>query len=671
MRVKQRIFEGLRLLRLPRFARNDGIGTCFILAFAGSVLPALSFAQHGAPAGQWPNHSGDRGSTKYAPLDQINRDNIDDLGIVWRWKTIDTEIAQANNLRAGAFKATPLMIDGVLYVSTAISQVAAIDAGTGETLWIHDPESYKQGYPANSGFQHRGVAYWTDGTDQRIVIATGGRQLIALNAKTGAPYDDFGQNGWVDLGVGLGRVENEKKIGFNSPPAIVGDTIVVGSIISDGPVRPEMPPGHVRGYDVRTGEQKWIFHTIPLEGELGNDTWFDNSWKYSGNTNVWGPMTVDEELGYVYLPLSTPTNDWYGGHRRGDNLFAESIVCLNGETGERVWHFQGVRHGLWDYDFPCPANLVDITVDGRPIKALAQVSKQGFIYVFDRATGEPVWPIEDRPVTQTTVPGEYTAATQPFPTKPPPFERQGVSIDDLIDFTPELREEAIEIVRDYILGPLFTPPSLKIDGGTQGSLMLPGAGGGANWPGGAYDPETGIIYIHSNTIPRISGLIKADPQRSSFRYVRGNPSYILGPKGLPLLKPPYGRITAMDLNKGEIAWQVAHGDGPGDHPAIAHLNLPPLGATTHRGLTSGGPLVTKTLLFFTQAQRKLDGDMATDGYFFRAFDKATGEVLWERTLTKPPNGVPMTYMHEGRQFIVFSTGGGSDGGELLAFALPN
>ena len=640
-------------------------------ATALSLISVCSFAQSGAPDGQWPNHSGDRGSTKYAALDQIGRENVGDLEIAWRWRTVDTEIAWENRLRPGSFKTAPLMVDGVLYVSTAISQIAAIDAGTGETLWVHDPESYKRGRPANSGFQHRGVAYWTDGTGARIVIATGGRQLVAVNAKTGEPYADFGTDGWVDLGIGLGRVPNEEKIGFNSPPAIVGDTIVVGSIISDGPRMPEMPPGHVRGYDVRTGKMKWIFHTIPLEGELGNDTWFDDSWKYSGNTNVWGPMTVDEELGYVYLPISTPTNDWYGGHRRGDNLFAESIVCLDGETGERVWHFQAVRHGLWDWDFPCPAVLADIMVDGREIKALAQPSKQGFLYVLNRVTGGPVWPIEDRPVPQTGVPGEYTSATQPFPTKPPAFERQGVGIDDLIDFTPELRQEAIEIASRYRLGPLFNPPSLMVEGGTQGSLTLPGAGGGANWPGGAYDPESGIIYIHSNTIPRITGLIKPDPQRSSFRYVRGNPSYIEGPRGLPLLKPPYGRITAIDLNKGEIVWQIAHGDGPRDHPAIKHLNLPPLGAATHRGLTSSGPLVTKTLLFFTQAQRKPDGSMAADGLFLRAFDKANGDVLWERALTQSPNGVPMTYMHEGRQFIVFSTGGGYEGGELLAFALPN
>ena len=640
----------------------------FALMCGPLILPC--FAQTGAPDGEWPNHSGDFGSTKYSSLDQINQDDAGTLEIAWRWKTVDTSIVAENNLRVGKFMAAPLMLDGVVYVSTVISQVAAIDAGTGETLWIHDPESYLRGRPPNSGFVHRGVAYWTDGSDQRILIATGGRQLIALNAKTGAPYANFGAGGWVDLGEGLGRKENETNVGFNSPPAIVGDTIVVGSVISDGPTTPHMPPGHVRGYDVRTGEQKWRFHTIPLEGELGNDTWYDDSWKYSGNTNVWGPMTVDEELGYVYLPTSTPTNDWYGGHRQGDNLFAESIVCLDGETGERVWHFQAVRHGLWDWDFPCPANLVDIVVEGHPVKALAQLSKQGFVYVFDRATGEPVWPIEERPVPQTTVPGEYTSATQPFPTKPPPFERQGVSIDDLINFTPELRKEAIEITKQYILGPLFTPPSLKIDGGTQGSLMLPGAGGGANWPGGAFDPETGLLYVHSNTIARISGLIKADPARSSFRYVRGNPSYIQGPRGLPLLKPPYGRISAIDLNKGEIAWQVAHGDGPRDHPAIAHLDLPPLGAITHHGETRGGPLVTKTLLFFTQAQRRLDGRLAEDGYFFRAFDKTNGETIWETKLSKPPNGVPMTYMHQGRQYITFATGGGSEGGEMLSFALP-
>ena len=643
------------------------------LAAALAIFAAPGAAQEGTEQGQWRHYAGDQSSTRYSPLDQINRDNVGDLEIAWKWSSVDDDVDESSGRRRGQgqFKVTPLMIDGVLYVSTSYSQVAAIDPATGETIWVYDPKSYESGRPTNAGFQHRGVEYWTDGEDERIIIATGNRRLIALNLKTGKPYPDFGDGGWVDLTKGLGREINERLYMVNSPPVVCRDVIVVGSVISDGPRSPSMPPGHVRGFDVRTGEQKWIFHTIPHEGEFGVETWEDDSWKYSGNTNVWSTMSADNDLGYVYLPLSTPTNDWYGGHRLGDNLFAESLVCLNAETGERVWHFQAVHHGLWDYDFPCAPNLVDITVDGKAIKAVAQVSKQGFTYVFDRATGEPVWPIEEREVPQSTAPGEKTSLTQPFPTKPPAFERQGVSVDDLIDFTPELRAEALEIIKDYVIGPLFTPPILMGDDEKLGTIMLPSAAGGANWSGAAFDPETGWLYVPSMTLPMLNAVGPADPARSEFKYMRAGQFLPPGPQGLPLVKPPYGRITAIDLNRGEIAWQVPHGDGPRDHPAIKDLNLGRLGWAANGLLSNGGGFLTKTLYFVIQStvDDRTNMRMGSEG-FLRAFDKTDGELVWEKKISTTPHGTPMTYMHLGKQYVVMAVGGSRQPAELLAFALP-
>ena len=480
-----------------------------LLLGVASLAPLLP-----TPAQQveWRHYGADRAHSRFLPLNQVNKSNVKRLQEAWRWESVDAPIAQKNRrLGLGPFKPTPLMVGGMLYVSTSLSQVAAIDPATGKTLWVHDPESYKRPRPGNSGYQHRGVEYWTDGKDARIIIATGGRQLIAINAKTGETYPEFGRRGWVDLRQGLGRPINERTLGFNSPPVVCRDTIVVGSVVQDFVQEMNTAPGHVRGYDVRTGKLKWVFHTIPHPGEFGNETWKDESWKKMGNTNVWSTMSADEELGYVYLPVSTPTNDYYGGHRLGDNLFAESLVCLDAETGERVWHFQVCHHGLWDYDIPCGPNLVDLTVDGKPIKAVAQVTKQGFCFVFDRVTGEPVWPIEERPVPASTVPGEEAAGTQPFPTKPPPFERQTTHDDDLIDFTPQLRAEALQIVGNLARGPLYLPPIVNGQGGKQGSLLLPSPAGGANWRGAAVDPETNLLYVGSMTSPVVMSVVKPDP----------------------------------------------------------------------------------------------------------------------------------------------------------------
>jgi quinoprotein glucose dehydrogenase len=415
-------------------------GVTVWLVLVGAAGPAR--AQSGE-VGEWRHYGADGANTKYSPLDQITVTNFSDLEVAWRWTSISTEVAsQRDSIDPGLFKATPLMVGGLLYVSTPLGQVAALDAGTGEAVWIYDPHSYDRiERPANIGWQHRGVSYWEDdeSDDARVVIATHDLRLIAINARTGRLYPDFGENGTVDLSQSLGREIDSSRITHSTPVAVVRDTLVVGSTLEDRTTTREAPPGHVRGFDARTGAMKWIFHTIPQGDEFGVDSWQNGSWRYSGHTNVWGNMPVDEELGYVYLPVTTPTNDWYGGMRPGDNLFAESIVAVDAETGQRMWHFQAVHHGLWDYDFPTGGNLLDITVDGREIKAIAQTSKQAFTYVFDRVTGEPVWPIEERPVTAGTVPGEWYSPTQPFPTKPPAFDLQGITVDDLVDFTPELR----------------------------------------------------------------------------------------------------------------------------------------------------------------------------------------------------------------------------------------
>ena len=542
-------------------------------------------AQHGAGDGEWHHYGGDRGSTKYSGLDQINPSNLGRLAEAWRWDSVDGDVE--SRFSPGAFKGTPLMIGGVLYTTTGYSQVAAIDAGTGETLWVYDPKSYSAGRPANAGFQHRGLEYYEAGDTKRLIYASHHRKLISLDLVTGRPDPAFGDAGLVDTSMVDDVPTRLSVLTHSAPPIVCGGTIVLGSIISDGPTGPKWTKGHVRGYDVRSGRMKWIFRTIPEEGEFGNDTWEDGSWKDAGSTNVWSMMSCDEDLGYVYLPISTPTNDWYGGHRPGDNLFAESLVALDAKTGERKWHFQAVHHGLWDYDFPAAPNLIDVVVDGRPVKAVAQVSKQAFTYVFDRKTGEPLWPIEEKSVPQSTVPGEKTAPTQPHPTRPAPFDRHGLTEDDLIDWTPELRAEAKAIFADYVGGPIFTPPIVGGEGGKTGVLMMPSAAGGANWRGAAVDPETGWLYVPSVTLITSLAVNEADGARTKFRYV-GFPELVNGPRGLPLIKPPYSRITAIDLNTGDHRWQVPHGPGPKDHPAIAHLDLPDLGSNSQGVLSNGG-----------------------------------------------------------------------------------
>ncbi|MXY16255.1 MAG: pyrroloquinoline quinone-dependent dehydrogenase [Acidobacteria bacterium] len=663
------------------------------------LLSAPAAAQQGATGGEWRSYGGDIGSTKYSPLDQITEENFEDLEIAWRWRSVDTHLARSDGSgtwlaparelfevlareepdrwetelyspRPGTslLIATPLMVDGVLYLSTPLYQAAAVDARTGETLWSFDPKAYESGTPAVIPWRHRGVAYWEDGDEARIVWATGDGYLIAVDAQTGRPAADFGDGGRIDLMQGIPRASRESRtvqnllaLSSQSPPIVVRDTVVIGSSMTDMILTKEMPPGWVRAYDVRTGRHKWDFHTIPNSAdEYGADTWGNQSWRYSGAANVWSLMSGDDELGYVYLPTGTPTGDYYGGHRPGDNLFAESLVCVDIETGQRVWHFQGVHHGLWDYDFASAPNLMDIVVDGRPIRAVAQPSKQGFIYTFDRVTGDPVWPIEERPVpTDTDLVGEVPSPTQPFPTRPPAFEYQGTSIDDLVDFTPEIRQMAIEAVEGYRLGPLFTPNS------TQGTLIRPSVGGGANWSGAAVDPDTGMLYVPSVNNHSVIPYAEIDPDSgATMRYIwrwgpgGGGPTM---PQGLPLWKPPYSRMTAVDMHRGEHVWMTPLGDGDRyrNLPMLRDLDLPPLG-----GDGRGGPVLTKTLLI-----NALTAGGSNGGPRLVAYDKATGDIVGSVDLPGGALGTPMTYMLDGRQYIALTVGGRVP--ELIAFTLPS
>jgi len=626
----------------------------------------------GPLGGEWPTYGGSYASLRYSPLDQITRDNVGRLRVAWRWRSPDHEImARTPAVETFANEATPLMIGGVLYVSTSLSQVAAVDAETGRTLWVYDPRAWTRGTPPNLGWVHRGVAHWTDGHEARIFIGTGDGYLIALDARTGTAITSFGVDGRVDLTEGLGRAVERRSYALTSPPVVVRDVVVVGSSVLGFPLRPDMPPGHVRGFDARTGRQRWIFRSIPQQGAVGNDTWEGGSWSHVGGVNVWAPISADEEAGYVYLPFSPPANDYYGGERHGDNLFSDSLVCLEATTGRRVWHFQLIHHDLWDYDIPAAPNLVDITRDGRRIRAVAQITKQGFVYVFDRMTGRPVWSIEERPVPQSSVPGEKTAATQPFPTRPAPFERQGVRPEDLIDFTPALREEALAILGRYDWGPLYTPPT------ERGTILVPGIGGGGNWGGAAVDPATGWLYVTSRTTPFVTTLSRPNLGIPiAGRYI-GFARPLVGPQGLPLFKPPFGRVVAIDLNTGEHMWTAPLGNGPRDHALLAPLSLPRLGWSRR-----GFPLVTRTLLFVAQQGRSIGSRpaqdrpgvsipiLAVDEPTLQVFDKATGELLAQIELPGNAQGALMTYAHRGRQFIVIPVGGANLAAELVALTLP-
>ena len=660
----------------PRLTRRMAsvVATAALWAFA----PVSSWAQQGLQDGEWRHYAGTTFGMKYSPLAQITKDNIQDLEVVWRAPLPDRAFQSDPILSRVRYQDTPLMVSDTLYSITGLGIAMALDPATGERRWVYDPESYKAGRPNNGGFLARGVGYWTDGTAERILIGTHDAYLISVDARSGRPDEAFGAGGRVDLAAGIRHVMRSSNFSAKRP-LVAGDVVIVGNSIADSgrgtignPRSRELPPGDVQAYDVRTGRKLWTFHTVPKEYEAGYETWLNESAKHTGNTNVWAGMAYDPELDYVYLPSSTPTNDTYGGDRLGDNLFAESLVCLDAQTGERVWHFQAVHHGLWDYDFAAMPILGDITVDGRRIKAVMLVSKQAFTYAFDRATGEPVWPIEERAVPPSAVPGERASPTQPFPTKPPPFDLQGALVENLMDFTPELRRSATEALQVFVHGPLYTPPSL------DGTLSLPGTRGGANWGAAGFDPETGILYVPSRTAPAILKVgpnrSPSDEQRSLMRCCRS----VVTREGLPLFKPPYARLTAIDMSRGEHLWVSALGNGPRNHPLLADLDLAPLG--DH--IDGQSVLVTKTLVFATVWKRNREagetplvpmwhpwGDPDAGRKLVYVFDKQTGDLLREIELDGHTAAAPMTYLHNGKQYVGIATGANEDVA-LVALSLP-
>jgi len=666
----------------------------WVLAAIGSAAIALSTATDAqgptrTTLGEWPTYGSDLGHTRYAALDQINAQNFSTLQVAWRFKTDHLGPRPEFNLQS-----TPLMVNGILYSTAGTRRaVVALDATTGEMRWMHSEREDRRGAAAPRQLSGRGLAYWTDGTDQRILYVTPGYRLVALNAQTGALVSTFGANGIVDLkrdfDQDIDLVTGE--VGLHATPIVARDVVIVGAAHATGanPKSKSNVKGYVRAFDVRTGKRRWIFHTIPRPGQFGFDTWLNESAAYTGNTGVWAQISVDQELGLAYLPVEMGTGDYYGGHRPGTNLFGESLVAVDLNTGVRKWHFQLVHHGIWDMDIPAAPILGDVTVDGRRRKILAQPTKQAFLYVLDRETGEPIWPIEERAVAKGDVPGEWYSPTQPFPTRPPAYDRQGLAIDDLIDFTPAMRAEAVEAVKDYRLGPIFTPPSLSRKEGPLATLAMATQGAATNWPGGSFDPETGLLYVSSQRAVSVLGLVPPPADGGAeFAYHQGtalsgarrsggagsataeaaadnNAARPLTVRGLPLIKPPYGQISAIDLTTGDIRWQVPHGETPDlvrNHPDLKAMNIVRTGQPG-----SVGTLVTKTLviagesIFTTTARGR--------GAMLRAYDKATGQEVGAVFIPAPQTGSPMTYQLNGKQYLVVAVSGAGYSGELIAFAL--
>jgi quinoprotein glucose dehydrogenase len=664
-----------------------------LLACGLAVLPAA--AQQGAKNGEWRTYGGDLGNTHYSPLDQISAANFDKLEVAWRFKTSNLGPRPEFNLES-----TPLMANGILYAAAGTRRsIVALDAATGELLWVHGEKEGSRGSAAPRQLSGRGLAYWTDGREERILYVTPGYRLVALNAKTGLPVPGFGQNGVVDL-----KLDDDQQIdlvtgevGLHATPVVAGDTVIVGAAHRSGgvPRSKTNVKGYVRGFDVKTGKRLWIFHTIPRPGEFGYNTWEKDSADYTGNAGVWGQISVDEELGMVYLPVELPTGDYYGGHRPGNGLFGESLVAVDLKTGQRKWHYQLVHHGIWDMDIPCAPILVDLTINGQTVKAVAQPTKQAFLYVFNRVTGQPIWPIDEKPVEKGSVPGEWYSPTQPFPSKPPAYDLQGFQLQDLIDFTPALRAQAEKAVSQYKLGPIFTPPVVSKADGPLATLALATSGGGTNWPGGSYDPETHIAYVFSQRSMSILGLVPSDPRVTDEAYIQGTAKTgartvggsgadaAAGTKsandvaaeaggltvqGLPLVKPPYASINAINLNRGEILWQVAHGETPDNirnHPALKGLAIP---RTGRAGVI--GTLVTKTLVIAGERDT-FTLPSGQKGAMLRAYDKASGKDAGAVYMPAGQTGTPMTYVLGGKQYIVVAIGGTGYEAEFMAFRLPN
>jgi quinoprotein glucose dehydrogenase len=644
-------------------ALDDSRLLSVVLLLGSLALPAA------AQRVDWPVPSGDPGAMRYSPLADVDRGNVSRLQVAWSWKTGERNVLAAANqkpARPGLFQASPVVIGDTMYLSTPYAEVAALDARTGVELWKYDPEVWRAGQPSNgTGFVHRGVATWTDGTSRRVFINARWR-LVALDAATGRPIPSFGTAGEVDLVRQLRRPVNRLQYTNTSPPVVYGNVVIVGNGVGDRIRYRNDPPGDVQAFDVRTGARVWSFKTIPDSGEYGWKTWENGSYKYMGHTNVWAPMSLDATRGLLFLPVSTPTNDWYGGDRKGNNLFAESVVALNAATGRRVWHYQIVHHGLWDYDLPAPPVLATISWKGKPRDVVAVPSKTAWIYVFDRVTGKPIWPITERPVPQSDVPGERTSPTQPMPALPAPFTRQQVTENDLIDFTPELKQRALALFHMYRSGPVFTPPSM------QGTITMPGSIGGAGWGSSAYDPETHTLYVKGTDNPALYRIQKGVPNDTiGFDYTADLVHSGLGvtvdpdsggadhapPEQLPLIKPPYGNMTAIDLDSGKQRWQVTLGDTPAirQHPLLRGVSLPQLGVAG----AVGGTVTKGGLLFATGG-----GDV------LYALDTRDGHVLWQHPLRAGRGYAnPITYRaSNGTQYVVIASGGGEDA-ELVAFSI--
>jgi len=662
-----------------------------VIALLVGVATVSMRGQWTPKAGEWPTYGADLASTRYSPLDQINAGNFSKLQLAFRFKT--DNFGPRPEFQ---FQSTPLMVNGRLFTTAGTRRaVVALDATTGEMLWMHGINEGKRGEAAPRLLSGRGLSYWSDGKDERVIYVTPGYQMIALDARTGDRVAGFGNDGIVDLKTGLdqeGLDLTTAEIGLHAAPIISKDVIVMGAAHREGgaPRSKTNVKGYIRGYDVRTGKRLWIFHTIPLKGEPGFETWDPDAAAYTGNTGVWAQMSADEELGIVYMPVELPTGDYYGGHRHGSakgpesSLYSETLLALDIKTGQRKWHYQLVHHGLWDHDIPCAPILMDLVVNGKPVKAVAQPTKQNWLYVFDRATGKPVWPIVERPVEKGDVPGEWYSPTQPFVTKPDAYERQGVTVDDLIDYTPELRAEAVKLIANYKIGPIFTPPVVSKWEGPRGTLMLPDVTGGANWQGGSFDPETKRFYIFTNVTITSIGLTAPEAGRSDMLFGRGNARNPNPPppppagapaggggggglnvRGLPLVKPPYATISAIDMNKGDLLWKIPHGDTADNvrnNPALKGVTIPRTGRQGRIGV-----LTTKTLLI--AGEGGFNTTPEGRGAYLRAYDKATGADAGQVYMPAPQTGSPMTYMLNGTQYIAVAVSGPGYAGELLVYKL--
>lgn len=625
-----------------------------------SAPAALSQSGTDVYAGDWPDYNGNMAAQRYSPLDQINAENVSTIRQAWSFSTEKFGPSPEFNNTS-----TPLEIDGVLYATMgATRNVAALDATNGQLLWMWRPEEGSRYDDAPRKGAGRGVAFWRDGDTARIMTITPGFFLVALDAKTGIPDPSFGVNGRVDLYEGLRNAYadgyEDVDIGSSMPPFVMNDVIVVGPAHKVG-MRPRSMTnvkGDVRAFDAHTGKLLWTFKTIPERGEFGSESWLDDGIDFTGNAGVWAPMSGDPELGHVYLPVESATGDRYGGDRPGDNLFANSLVALDIKTGERQWHHQLIHHDIWDWDNPSAPVLADLP-NGR--KVVMQVTKQNFVYTYDRATGEPVWPIDELPVPIGDVPGEWYSPTQPFPSKPAPYDRQGFTEADLIDFTPELRAAALEAIKEFRLSPnLYTPPSLAEGSpdGTVGVLSLPSATGGANWEGSALDPETGLLYVPSRTA--LATLSVGKDKDSDLDFSAAFGVRVPRVSGLEIVKPPYGRVTAINMNSGDHVWQTANADTPDsitNNSALQGVDIPRTGVATRAGL-----LLTKTLLFV--------GEGVGGGSKLYAQNKATGEIIARIELPNTQTGQPFTYEHEGKQYVAMFVSGGGRPTELVAFTLP-